>query len=180
MSVTTADGITFRNATVGSLEGSFMEMWNSGTDTWDVDTGPWSTLERRRVVLADPTSVKFYTLGHGNLRDGVPFMCNAVEGWFGVDWKEENGDVIEDFQKYKMIKRIWPKLTGSSVNIKFNAAEIVGGAVTSSDPVVYDPNSMVYADPGPMMGRAVGLEITSLNNFRLDGYKIDVTPMGDY
>ena len=56
--VTTADGITFRNATVGNLEGSFAEIWDSGTDTWDVDTGPWSTLERRRVVLADPTASK--------------------------------------------------------------------------------------------------------------------------
>ena len=94
--------------------------------------------------------------------------------------KKASGGVIEDFQRMKMIKRIWPKMTGASVNIKFNASQIVGGAVTSSMPVAYDPNSMVYADPGPITGRAVGIEITSLNNFRLDGYKIDVTPMGEF
>ena len=94
--------------------------------------------------------------------------------------KKKDGSVIEDFQKRKMIKRIWPKIQGSSVSIKFTAAEMVNGAIALSAPVTYDPATMVYADPGPMSGRAVGLEITSTGNFRMDGYKVDVAPLGEF
>jgi hypothetical protein len=178
--VTTADGITFRNAATGGIEGTFVEIWDSGTDTWDVDTGPWSTLERRRVVLVNPTASKFYTLGHGSTRDGVVFTSTLARDGLALIGKKSSGGVIEDFQKMKMVKRIWPKILGGSVNIKFSAAQTVGGAVAFSAPVAFDPATMVYADPGPVSGRAVGLEITSTGNFRLDGYKIDVAPMGDF
>jgi hypothetical protein len=178
--VTMADGITFRNASVGSLEGSFSETWDSGTDTWDDDTGPWSTLERRRVVLVNPVGSKFYTLGHGNTRDGVPFTSTLTREGLALIGKRAGGGIIEDFQQMKMIKRIWPKVTGSSVDVKFLAQQVVGGAVSRSAPVAFHPETMLYADPGPMSGRTVGLEITSTGNFRLDGYKVEVETMGEY
>ena len=145
-----------------------------------MDTGPWSTLERRRVVLANPTASKFYTLGHGNLRDGVPYTCTLGRDGLALIGKKKDGSVIEDFQKLKMIKRIWPKIQGAAVQIKFTAAQTVNGSIASSAPVSFDPATMVYADPGPMSGRAVGLEIASTNNFRMDGYKIDVADLGEF
>ena len=178
--VTTADGITFRNAVAGNIEGSFAEMWDSGTDTWDDDTGPWSVLERRRVVLASPANTKFYKLGQSATRDGTIFTSTLTREGLALIGKKKDGTVIEDFQRMKMIKRIWPKVSGSSVNIKFGAAQTVGGAVAWSSPVIYDPNAMVYADPGPMAGRAVGIDISGTGVFRLDGYKIDMIPMGEF
>jgi hypothetical protein len=178
--VTMADGITFRNASVGNLEGSFSEAWDSGTDTWDDDTGPWSTLERRRVVLVNPASSKFYTLGQGNTRDGVPFTSTLTREGLALVGKKAGGGVVEDFQQMKVIKRIWPKVTGSSVDVKFLAQQVVGGAVSRSAPVIFHPETMLYADPGPMSGRTVGIEITSAGNFRLDGYKVEVETMGEY
>lgn len=178
--VTMADGITFRNAAVGSIEGGSGEIWDAGTDIWSVDVGPWSSLQRRRVVLANPTASKFYLLDSGSQRDGVPYTCTLRREALGLIGKKRNGDIIEDFQRYKMIKRIWPKLTGTPVVVKFGAAQTVDGPVSWSPPVTYDPATMMYCDPGPVSGRALGIEITATDSFRLDGYKIDLVPMGEF
>jgi hypothetical protein len=178
--VTEADGITFRNAAVGAIEGSGAEIWDFGTDTWEDDTGPWSILERRRVVLADPTASKFYILDTGTTRDGVAFQSMLQRVGLALIGKKRNGELIVDHQKMKMFKRLWPKLTGAAVDMRFGAQQIVDGTTVWSGVQSYDPLTQVFVDPGPTSGRAVGFEISSMEKFRLDGYKIDMVPMGDF
>ncbi len=81
----------------------------------------------------------------------------------------------------KMLKRMWPKIIGDAVNIRFGAQQTVNGSTMWGSSVTFTPNSDVYCDPGPVSGRAVGIEISATSKaWRLDGYKIDMIPMGEF
>lgn len=178
--VTEANGITFRNTAVGTIESFSPEIWNSGTDLWSQDTGAWSDLQRRRVVLLDPTANKFYLLDSGTTRDGVVFDRVVQREGLALIGKTQKGEPVEDHQKLKMFKRMWPKMSGGPVNIRFGAQQIVGETVTWGAVSSFDPTTQTYVDPGITTGRAVGFEISSQVDWKLDGYKIDIEPLGEY
>jgi len=178
--VTEADGITFRNTAVGTIESFNPEAWNTGTDLWIDDTGPWSELQRRRVVLLSPTASKFYLMDSGTTRDGVVFDRILQREGLALIGKSQNGKPVVDFQKMKMFKRLWPKLTGGPVNVRFGAQQFVNQATAWSGAQPFNPISQMYVDPFPTTGRAVGFEISSQNEWKLDGYKLDMEPLGEF
>lgn len=180
--VTEADGITFRNAAAGAIDVGTPEIWDTGSDTWLDDTGGWSEIARRRVVLSNPVDSKLMLLGGVTTRDGDEFQTTLQRVGISLIGKKRNGDLIVDHQRWKMLKRLWPKIQGGPVTMRFGAQEVVDGSVTFGPDVSYDPTEQVYCDPGIVSGRAVGFEIigTSSAPFRIDGYKIDMTAMGQY
>lgn len=180
--VTEADGITFRNTAFGTIEGFTAEAWDTGTEIWDAETGPWSRLERRRVVLCNPVDNKFLGLGTTMRRDGVTFTSTLQrEGLALIGKKDFGNGVVVDHMKMKMMKRLWPKIIGSPVLIRFGAQQTVNGATEWGPQVTFNPSTDVYCDPGPVSGRAVGFEISQTDAiWRLDGYKLDMVPLGEY
>jgi hypothetical protein len=110
----------------------------------------------------------------------VEFVSRLQRIGLGVLGKKRNGEVIEDFQRKKMITRIFPKITGAKVNIKFNSQQVVDGPVASGAAVVYDPATDVFADPQTMEGRAVGLEFSGTLPWQIDGYKVNIEPLGEF
>ena len=179
--VTEADGITFRNAAIGDFEIVADEIWDAGTDMWITDTGPWSQQQRRRVVLCNPTNTKFYKLDQGETRDGTVFASTLRREGLALIGKKRNGDIIVDFQRRKMFKQMWPKITGSGpVNIQFGMQTMVDGATTWGGYATFDSATQVYCDPGIISGRAVGFEITKNGPWKIDGYKIDMVPLGEF
>ncbi len=181
--ITEADGITFRNATTGNIEGFVPEIWDTGTDTWDDDTGPWSKLERRRVILANPVGSKFLKLDEGATRDGLEILSILQREGLGFTGKKNDGTPINDFQIMKMLKRLWPKistLSGGTVNIRFGAQQVVDGPTLWGSSIAFNPGQTVYADPGPATGRAIAIEFSRTGSWRIDGYKVDVAALGTY
>lgn len=178
--VTEADGITFRYGVVGNTSATGAEIWDTGTDTWDDDTGPWQRFDRRRLLLASPDNTKIYAMGTSLTRDGETISTILRREGLALIGKKRNGELIVDHQRWKLFKRMWPKITGDDVVIKFGYQTVVDGPITWLTPQSYDPTSMTYADPGPTSGRAVGIEITGTGNWRIDGYKLDMEAMGEY
>lgn len=176
--VSFADGITFRNGAVGSIEGVSDELWSDGTDGWDEDTGAWSEFSRRRVVCASPDSNKFFNFDKANTRDGVAYTSTLQRVSLGLMGKKRGGDPIVDFQRRKLFQRLWPKMQGGPVNVRLAAQETAEGAVTWGDSVVFDTARRV-ADNEPISGTALGFEISSSGVFwRMDGYKVQIEPTG--
>jgi len=172
------DGITFRNASIGPIQGASDEQWNQGTDTWADDTGPWSSLARRRVVLCGTDARKFYNLDSGSTRDGVVFTATLQRIGLSVLGKKRNGEWIVDFDRWKMWDTIWPKLRSGSVTMRIGSQELVNGPVTWGTAVDYDPALNIKNDLGPVSGRALAIEFTGTSAFRLDGYKTTVMDLG--
>lgn len=176
--VTEVDGITFRNAVSGQIQSPSDELWSDGNDIWDDDTGPWSQIERRRVVLCNPTATKFYKLDSGSNRDGTAFTGTLQRLGLAVLGKKRNGEWIVDFNRKKMIDGMWPKVTGAPISIRMGSQDLVDGPVTWNAAVTYTPQTDIVAYPGPVSGRAVALEWSGNGSWRIDGYKMDVMDLG--
>lgn len=176
-----ADGITFRNAAVGDIEGDSDELWSDGTDEWDEDTGPWSEFSRRRVVLAGADASKFYNMDKGSARDGVSFTQTLQREGLSIIGRKRTGQWIEDHQRRKLLGRLWPKVTGSSINIRLGSAELVDGPVTWGPSVLFDPTVKNAADNDPISGAALAIEFSNASkSWRLDGYKMDLMLLGNF
>lgn len=179
--VSYADGITFRNAAVGSIEGDSSELWSDGTDEWDTDTGPWSDFVRRRVVCVDPTANKFFNFDKGVLQNGTAFTSTLQREGLGILGKKRNGEAIVDFQCRKMLQRLWPKVQGGAVNVRLASQEEVNGPITWGPVAAFDPATQRAADNDPMSGAALGFELSQSGRFwRLDGYKLEISKLGHF
>lgn len=180
--ITEADGITFRNATVGGIESPNEEQWDTGTDAWDVDTGPWSELLRRRTVLSAPASTKLFLLDNGIKRDGANFATILRREGLSLLGRKRNGEWIVDHEVEKFVDGVWPKIQGGPVNIRVGKQDTVNGPVAWGTGVSFNPTTDVMASPDVVNGRAVGIEFSTNGGvtWRLDGYKYNVSPMGKF
>jgi hypothetical protein len=176
-----ADGITFRHAAIGNIEGASDELWSTGTDEWDEDTGPWSELSRRRVVLAGTDATKFYNMDRTNQRDGVDFTSTLQRISLSIIGRKRNGDWIEDHEVLKLYHRLWPKLQGGPINVRAGAQEVVDGPVSWGPLGSYDASAERFVELEEISGAAVGIEWSSSGvAWRLDGYKIDISILGNF
>lgn len=178
--ITEADGITFRNASVGTVESPDEETWDGTEDTWDEDTGPWAQLERRRVVVVGTDETKFFNLDNTATRNGQAFTATLQREGLSLLGRKRNGEWIVDFHQRKMGSRLWPRIQGGPVDVRFGAQEVVNGAVQWSGSTSYDPTTETFVDCGPVNGRALAVKISSVNSFRLDGYQFDVMGLGEF
>lgn len=180
--ITEVDGITFRNAVVGGIETPSDEAWDDGDDVWDDDTGPWSQLQRRRVVLCNPSSTKLMLMDDGVTRDGVTFSTLLSRDGLSLIGRKRSGEWIEDHQRVKLVDRIWPKIQGGPVNIRIGSQDNVNSAVAYGSSFSFNPATSSFADSGPVSGRATGIEFSTSGStsWRIDGYKYNMIPMGNF
>lgn len=176
-----ADGITFRNAAIGDIEGDSDELWSTGVDEWEEDTGPWSEFSRRRLVTVGTDASKFYNMDRGATRDGVSFTQTLQREALSVIGRKRNGQWIEDHQNRKLLRRLWPKIAGSAVNIRLGSQELVDGPVSWSSALSFDPSLARAADNDPVSGAAIALEFSAVSKaWRLDGYRMDLSILGQF
>lgn len=172
-------GISFRNASVGNIEEEDTETWDSGTDIWQDNTGPWSELLRRKVVLCDTANTKFYRLDAGLTRDGASFPATLQRSTLGIIGKDKDGDWIEDFKIRKFVTRIWPRISGGPVNIRLGVQETVDSSITWQSPKSFNPAEDRYVD-FEVNGEALSIEFSTTDSveWQLNGYKIELQSGG--
>ena len=178
--VTEMDGITFRNGSVGPVEGASDEDWTGPDVSWDVDDGAWSTIERRRVVVLNPAENKFMILDSGHLRDTTTFVGSLQRTGLSLLGRRRNGEWIVNYKKMKLFSDIWIKGQGGPIFVRLGAAMAVDGPVTWTAGDEYNLPSEVQAYLGPISGRAGAIEFSSGAWFRIDGYKLVVADLGDW
>lgn len=180
--ITEADGVTYRNAAIGPVETADEATWEDGTQTWEEEVGPWSEINRRRVVLSAPAATKLYGLDRTSTRDGAAFTATLQREGLALIGRKRSGEWIVDHEIMKMLKRVWPKMSGGPVNVRLGSQQTVGGPISWSNAVTFDPASQTYVDFLPVSGRAVGVEISSSAavSWRIDGYKVDIEKLGNY
>jgi hypothetical protein len=184
--LTEMDGVTFRNAYSGNIEAATNETWDSGSGSWDEDVEPWSSLIRRRVVLCSPSNTRFYNFDKSGTRDGAAFVATLQREGLSVIGKKRDGSPIVDHEVEKMIKRLWPKVSGGPIRIRIGMQQVVDGPTQWGEYGDFDPSAGVVWDPDiPMSGRATAIEFTSTPTspnaaFRLDGYKVELEPLGSF
>lgn len=181
--VTEADGIAFRHAAAGLIENPSDETWDTGTDVWDSDTGPWSTLERRRIVLAGTAATKIYKMDSSQTRDGVNYNATVQRVSLAVTGRNrKTGEWIVDHHSIKQLDRLWPKVRGGPILVRVGTQETVEGSVLWSDYVTFDPATQRTADIFPCSGAAISVEFatTTATSWRVDGYKLEIEVIAEW
>jgi hypothetical protein len=177
--ITSADGINFRNAAIGPIQSPDEVLWSTDSGTWEGDDGPWSQNSRRRLVTCGTDATAFYNMDKGSTRDGAAFTGTLQRLSLGLLGKKRNGDWIVDFDRYKTADRLWMKSRGQ-MNVRLGTQALVEGGVTWTPSIAHDPSQRTYLDMGPVTGRALAIEFSSANDFRVDGYSIDVQDAGGF
>lgn len=178
--ITNADGITFRHAAVGNIDAGSEETWEDGDDEWDEDTGPWSTFDRHKVLLAGTEQQKLLQLDSGTTRDGVAFTGTLQREGLSLIGRKRNGDWIVDHKRDKMWQRLWPKIQGGPVSIRVGVAQTVRGATTWGPAITFDPATDRFADPDSAAGMALAVEFSAAAAWRMSGYKVEIALLGEH
>jgi hypothetical protein len=171
--------VDFQNAMVGTVETSSGDTWATTTGTWDTDSDPWSTSNRRKVVLCKPTATKFELLDSGETRDGTPFTGTVQRTGLSVVGRKRNGEWIEDFKQRKLVRRVWPKINGGTVNIRIGGAETPDGTITWTTPVSFNPDTDKWVDL-VTQGSTLAIEFSGATNWKLEGYKLEMELLGNF
>lgn len=178
--------IDFQCTEVGLTQSITTGTWDQATIPWLGDPNPWALSHRRRTVIGNPTTKKIHLLDDGTQRDGVDFTGLLQRTGLGLLGRKRSGEWLVDFQKKKMVNRLWPKVTGGPINIRAGYQDLVAGPIDwtiarSFNPGVNgSPSAGMVVDGLMGSGRAIALEFSSINDFRLDGYKIDLATLGKF
>lgn len=180
-------GISFRNAMQGDIEGASSELWSTGSDVWDTDTGPWSLVSRQQMVLCGTDATKFYQLDSGITRDGTNYSVTLQREDLGVLGKKRSGEWINDFKVLKLVDAVWPKVSGAAIRIRVGFRQTINGTLQWQDYAAYDPATDMWVnaitnEDLPGSGRAVAVEFSSVTSayWKIDGYSMNVIPLSVY
>lgn len=176
---TTEASVDFQSAAVGTVQTTDSETWASVAGIWSDDTQPWDASNRRKILLSKPTASKLEQLDLGTTRDGTAFTGLVQRTALGVVGRKRSGEWIEDFETRKMCHRIWPKMSGSPVQIRLGGQDTPTGAVRWSAPVTFTPGTDKFCDI-TAEGAALAVEISGANGWKLDGYKLDLITLGRF
>ena len=172
--------VDWQAAAIGTVNTTDSETWASVSGAWTADTVPWDSSQRRKIVLCKPTVPSFEQLDLGITRDGTVFTGLVQRtGLSMVGRNRRSGEWIVDYETRKMCHRIWPKMSGSPVNIRLGGQDVVGGPVRWSSLTPFDPSTQKWCDVFAE-GAAICVEISGQNGWKLDGYKLDLVTLGRF
>lgn len=172
--------VNFQGADEGTLNLSGGTTWQADTQTWQQNTGPWMQSLRRKVVVFDPANKLFYLIDNGTTRNGVAYTGTLQRTGLSIIGRKRSGEWIEDFQHGKLVSKVWPKVVGGPVNVRIGYQQLAQGPITWTGYQVFDPTVQQYIDGVLGSGKALAIEFNSTNDFRLDGFKMDMSIEGEF
>jgi hypothetical protein len=92
---------------------------------------------------------------------------------------DREGNPKVDFEKRKLLRRLWPKVTGDAISVRVGSQDVLGGAVTWEDAQTFTPGTDEYLD-FTTNGKLLAVHFTSAadGNWELHGYDVDIEVLG--
>jgi hypothetical protein len=172
--------VNYRNATIGQIESASAETWADGTSTWADFDGPWSQVSRRRVVLCGTDQTKFYAYDDPTTttNDGVPYTGTVMRENLALLGRKRNGEWIVDFEKRKLLRRLWIRAVGGPIAVRVGFTEQMNGAISWTTAQSFTPISQHWVDVFGS-GRAVSVEFSAPVPFKVLSYKLEGDAIGE-
>ena len=184
--------VTFRqykgaHAATGVVESTNETTWDDFSDsvTWDnIGDDKWQDDSRRKLIIADDVNTKLLQGDLGLDFNGTAFPSFVERTALAIIGQDREGAPLVDYQKRRLVTRIWPKVSGSPVLISLGGQDKIDGPLTYGTPMLYDPaGESNYVDPDPPLNtRLVAIKIEDVNgqDFSCEGYDIDIHELGDH
>jgi hypothetical protein len=172
--------IGFQGAMSGTLNQGAGTTWTAATGPWSSDLNPWLLSFRRKTVIYQPTANKFYMLDNGSTRDGAAFTGTIQRTGLSIIGKKRTGEWIEDPEHGKLVSKVWPKASGGPLNVRVGYQEVGQGPVSWTNPQSFDPSVARFVDGVLGSGKLVAIEFSAAADFRIDGYKLDMSVTGKF
>lgn len=157
--------------------------WSALTNTWDTVTGPWSAEGRRAAIIGSVNNTLLYKLDDGETFNGALINSYLERTGLAVVGRDRQGQPKADFGSIKMVKRIWPKITGNSpVSVRIGSQDEVNGTVTWQSPQTYTPGQANKYLDMVAVGRFIAVRFEASTNaaWQLEGYDLDMEIISEF
>jgi len=162
--------------------------WDLDLATWDSDATIWDLAMFRAsafdILMAQPGTnlgtSKLAQMGVQQTNDGVNYNAYIERTDIALIGQDYKGQPKADFERRKLAKRIWPHIEGSPVQVSVGSQETLGGGVTYAAAQTFTPGVDKYLDflvNGLFI--AVKFESTLPGTWELDGYNLEIEPLGN-
>ena len=168
---------------LGAIPGSESVVWDSDSEVWDDDASVWDEQTFRgfqaRLLQSNKNSTALQQLDSTNQFDGSNITSFIQRDGLAVVGVDRQGNPKADFEIRKLVKRLWPKLTGGPVNVRVGTQESLDGTITWQATQAFDPATQKYLDV-MANGRLISVRFESNTNvgWGLQGYDLEVEPLG--
>ena len=173
--------VNFQAAATGAIAQSNLTKWNEVAGAWSTHSEPWATVENNKTIVANPTSGRFYQMDSGNLFEGelIPTVLRRTN--LALVGRRRNDAPMVDFHRRKMVTRVYPRIRGTSIDVRIGAREQQDGSIRWTDIQTFTPASQRWLDL-IIEGGAIAIEFTSADNHSwiLEGYDLDLDVDGEF
>ena len=162
------------------------ETWDSDNTVWDSDSTTWDQFQHalfsRRIVACSPTTPDFRHMEITQQFNGVnyeSFIEREGINIFGID---RYGNVQRSTNRYKLVRAIHPKGSGGPIGISLGTQETLEAPTVWSAEQIFTPGQSlpcVYFD-APCRLYSIRFRVFNDKSMGLEGYDIDVEPLGDF
>lgn len=151
--------------------------WATLTTTWATATKSWDTQTynptSQDLLITDATNTKLYQYNNTEQANGANITC----------YVERTGISFQDIGDIKLVKRLWPKITGTQggvVNVYIGSQMIADGPIrwTKKTFTIGTDKYVTCLVKGRYI--AVKFESTSNITWNIGSYDLEVTPAGKY
>jgi len=159
--------------------------WDSSTDTWQSASGPWNSLATkpflRQLIASVPDATQLRQMESTNQNDGVSFSAYVERTGLDLMGIDRYGHLVRDQQKRKLVRGIWPRMSGGPVSIQIGSQDRLDGAITWSATQTFTPGVDEKVDFA-VEAKLYGIRFTWSGDVygELDGFDVDVEALGDY
>lgn len=173
----------YRHVVSGTI-GSGTEPWDEDSDSWDSDTTPWDKLT---------FSAHFFSLVGANRMQNRLDAIEA-ESVYGEGYVERRGlavsgqdrvtgEIKSDPTTRRLVTRIWPRVRGAPIRVSIGAQEDIDGPIVWLPFQTFTPLQQKYLDfviGGKLNAVRFEWVDAEANDCEIDGYDLDVSPLGDH
>lgn len=169
-------------ANPGTLQTTSGTAWSALTTTWSTVTAPWASEGKRQVLVFSPDDTKIFKNDDTETFDGTNPICFLERTGLAVIGKDRQGQPKVNFSNRKLIKRIWPKISGTAQwSIRVGAQEDRNGTVTWEAAQSFNPATQKFLD-FTANGRLLCVRFESSDGLpgQLEGYDLEIQVLGDH
>lgn len=164
--------------TTGPAWSGLMGTWADQTQLWDTfTTKPFL----RQLVGAVPSLTQLRQLDSTNQDDGANFAAYVERSGLDVMGIDRYGHLMRSQQQRKLVKGVWPRASGAPFQVQIGSQDQLDGTITWSTAKTFTPGVDEKVDFA-VEAKLWGIRFLSTGDgyWELDGYDVDVEPLGSY